>query len=592
MDATTPNLHDACRAGAIDDVRRLLGESPSLLNRPRPDDGCSPLHLAAFSGQEDVVDELLQREADVDARDRFGSTPLHYAAFAGTSEIARTLMTAGADPAARNDSLTSVLHMAARGGALDLVDELLAHGFEPDTVNLYGETPLHRAAQANRLDAVRLLVERGAPLDPADRYWLVPIHKAAIGGAVEVLEWLVGRGVTLDARDLLGDTPLHGACGMGQTEAARWLLAHGAAVDSVNAEGSTPLHAAARSGIADTIEALLSRGADPSVSDVLGRTPLHVAAASGRVEALSPLMDANSPLDATDAGGHTPSDLAAIYGRRSAHRALIERGDSSRIQPSAVGGLVARESAPGELLVWYLGNSGWAIRTAGQFLLIDCIPGAGNEEEASLLNGRVVLDELPELPITVLVSHHHGDHFSPRILGWANDRDVRFIFGWDAQLETPGHCFTGAGEVTVGDVRVSAVPSTDSGSAFLVEVEGFRIYHAGDHGANKVPPEEAFADGVEQLGARFAPVDIAFLPVFGCGLPSVESLRAGNDLTIERLAPRAVFPMHVGWTGHFYREEKDRLEARGFRGAVAASNEPGDRWLYRAGRLLTWPFDR
>jgi len=589
MEAPTPNLHDACRTGAIDDVRSLLDGSPQLLNQPQLADGCSPLHHATFGGQSDVVEELLQRGADVAARDRSGYTPLHYAAFTGASEIARRLMATGADPSARNDSLTSVLHMAAAGGAPDLVGELLDGGFDPDTLNLYSETPLHRAAQRNRLDVVRLLVERGATVGPADRYSLVPIHKAAIGGAIEVLEWLAERGAALDARDLLGDTPLHGACGMGRTEAARWLLAHGAAVDSANTEGSMPLHAAARDGSVDTIALLLPQGADPNAVDALGRTPLHVAVASGETEALPTLIDAGSRLDATDAEGRTPTDFAATYGRSGAHRTLTDRGGSSRIQPAMVRGLATRASAPGELLVWYLGNSGWAIRTAGQFLIVDYAPDGDAGEEASLLNGRIVPDELPELPITVLVSHHHGDHFSPRILEWVNDRDVHFVFGWDARFDAEGHRFTGAGDATVGDVRVSAVPSTDSGSAFLIEVDGLRIYHAGDHAASEVPPEEAFADGIERLAARFAPVDIAFLPVFGCGLPSVESLRAGTDLTIERLAPRAVFPMHVGWTGHFYREEKRRLEAQGFPGAVVAASEPGDRWLYRAGRLLAVP---
>jgi L-ascorbate metabolism protein UlaG (beta-lactamase superfamily) len=190
------------------------------------------------------------------------------------------------------------------------------------------------------------------------------------------------------------------------------------------------------------------------------------------------------------------------------------------------------------------------------------------------------------LPITVFVTHHHGDHFAPRILDWADGRDVRYVFGWDAPVETAGHRFLDAGHANVDGVGVTAIPSTDSGAAFLIEADGFRIYHAGDHAAAEIPPEPAFADGVVSLGERFAPVDVAFLPVFGCGLPSVASLRAGNDLTIDCLAPRAVFPMHVAWTGHFYREEKRRLEPVRPGQQVVAVGVPGDRCLYRAGRVL------
>jgi len=584
MEPLTPKLHDACRTGAIEDICRWLDESPSLLNRPDLTNGCALLHHAAYGGQEDIVGELLRRGANIDARDRSGLTPLHYAAFVGASEIARRLICEGADPSAVNDSLTTVLHLAAAGGALDLVQELLGRGFPPDVRNLYGETPLHRAAQRDRLDVVRRLVERGASTNPTDRYLLTPVHKAAIGGSTSVLEWLAGRGAPLDVRDLLGDTPLHAAGGTGRTEVVRWLLKHGADAAARNAEAATPLHAAAGRGAGGVVALLLSHGADPNATDALGRSPLHVAAERGATDAIEPLVAGGAHVDAEDAERRTPLDAAATYGRWELHQALADLGASGRIKPTSVRDLVGRSSDADELAIWYLGNSGWAIRTAGQLLVIDYAPNGDDGEEASLLNGRIVADERPDLPVTVLVTHHHADHFSPRILDWT---DVRYVFGWDAPVEATGHRFAGPGRATIGDVRVTAIPSTDAGAAFLIEIGRFRIYHAGDHAASEIPPEAAFVDGVIDLGERFAPVDIAFLPVFGCGLPDVEPLRAGNDLTIDNLAPRAVVPMHVGWTGHFYREEQRRLRSFDPERQVVAVAQPGDRFLYRAGCVHT-----
>ena len=581
------SLHDACRTGAMDDVRRILDAEPDLLNRPQPEDGCAPLHHAAFGGHPGIVDELLRRGATPGTRDRSGYTPLHYAAFAGASDVARRLMDEGVDPDAVDDSRTTALHAAAAGGALDLVDELLDRGLAPDTPNLYGETPLHRAAQRNRLDIVKRLIESGAPIDTADRYSLTPIQKAAIGGAVDVLAWLVEAGASTDVCDLLGDTPLHSAAGMARAEAVRWLLDHGASVDATNAEGATPLHAAAERATADVVSLLLTRGADPNAIDALRRSPLHAAAASGAAAAIEPLVAAGARLNATTIEGRTPLDSASLHGRREACRALVDCGAIGEFDPAAVRTLIDRPAAEDELTIWYLGHSGWAIRTANQFLVIDYAPDGEDGEGASLLNGRVIASELPALPITVLVSHHHADHFSPRILDWADGRDIRYVFGWDASVEAPTHRFTSAGQAIVGDVRTTAIPSTDSGAAFLIEVDGFRIYHAGDHAATGIPPEAAFADGVTDLGKRFAPIDIAFLPVFGCGLPDIEPLRAGTDLTIDRLAPRAIFPMHVGWTGHFYRLEKRRLESLDRSRRVAAASRPGDRYVYRAGRVRT-----
>ena len=134
-------------------------------------------------------------------------------------------------------------------------------------------------------------------------------------------------------------------------------------------------------------------------------------------------------------------------------------------------------------------------------------------------------------------------------------------------------------------MRVTAIPSTDTGSAFRIDFDGFAVYHAGDHAATHEPPESAFIAGIEQLSKHTEPLDLAFLPVFGCGLPNVESLRSGNDFTIDCLSPRAVFPMHIGWTSYFYRREKARLDARNPEITTLAMSRPGDRCLYRDGKI-------
>ena len=576
------NLHEACHTGAIEDVHRLLTAHPELLNHPRIADGCTPLHVAALAGRVNIVDDLLNRGASVDVCDRAGYAPIHYAASAGAAGVVRRLITSGADLHAVNDSLTTVLHMAAAGGSIELIQEMLGYGIAPDIPNLYGETPLHRAAQANQSEAVQLLIERGAAIDAADRYAMTPVQKAAIGGAVEVLGQLCDRGARLDVADLLDDSPLHAAAGMARVDAARWLLDHGVDINVQNAEHATALHAAAKRGPTELLTLLLERGADPNATDALGRSPLHIAAAEGQAALLAPLVQHGADPNLPDHAGHTPADVAAIYGHRAARQAMTALAGTARIVPEAVRGWIDR-APQGEATLWYLGHSGWAIRTANHFLVIDYAPDGPDEDEASLLNGRIVAAELPDLPTTVLVTHHHADHFSPRILEWQADRDIRYVFGWNADVDAPAHRFAAAGDLSLDDLKITAIPSTDSGVAFLIEADRLRIYHAGDHAAMQPPPEPNFAKGMSRLGDRFAPIDLAFLPVFGCGLPNIESLRAGNDLTLNRLLPRIVAPMHVGWTGHFYREEKRRLESMRSNVCVIAASHPGDRYSIRNG---------
>ena len=153
-----------------------------------------------------------------------------------------------------------------------------------------------------------------------------------------------------------------------------------------------------------------------------------------------------------------------------------------------------------------------------------------------------------------------------------------YIFGWQVPEGLPGLRFAARGEGRVGEVVVRAIAATDAGSAFLIEVNGVRVYHAGDHTASRIPPEPEYADGIDWLAERCPQADIAFLPVFGCGLPETDALRAGNHYVIDRLRPHTVFPMHVGWTGYFYRRFAAWAKDTGIQTQLGIADQPGDRF--------------
>ena len=58
--------------------------------------GLTPLHVAAFIGNENVVSYLLDKGANISSVTQRGETPLHYAARAGHPNIMRLLLDNGA----------------------------------------------------------------------------------------------------------------------------------------------------------------------------------------------------------------------------------------------------------------------------------------------------------------------------------------------------------------------------------------------------------------------------------------------------------------------------------------------------------------
>ena len=92
--------------------------------------GATALMAFASVGAVDLVEDLLRRGADLEARDEQGSTALMYAANAAEDEVVRLLVDAGADGDARDAEGSTPLMFAAQRGSTRAVKRLLAAGVD------------------------------------------------------------------------------------------------------------------------------------------------------------------------------------------------------------------------------------------------------------------------------------------------------------------------------------------------------------------------------------------------------------------------------------------------------------------------------
>ena len=88
--------------------------------------GRTPLMLAAFRGDAAAVINLLERGADVNARDRDGDTALMFAAFKGHALVVALLLQYGANVYARARNGWTA-KKAAQSGLHRRIAETLAH---------------------------------------------------------------------------------------------------------------------------------------------------------------------------------------------------------------------------------------------------------------------------------------------------------------------------------------------------------------------------------------------------------------------------------------------------------------------------------
>ncbi len=142
----------------------------------------------------------------------------------------------------------------------------------------------------------------------------------------------------------------------------------------------------------------------------------------------------------------------------------------------------------------YLYNSGFLLETGKVNILFDYYR-----------KGQDIIRHLlaSELPLYVLVSHSHADHFNPDCLGWrSKHRDVRYIFSDELSVaaipKKNDITYLPVGGSYVDEyLAVEAFGSTDLGCSFYLAVDGISVFHAGDlnnwHWTDESMPEEAAA---------------------------------------------------------------------------------------------------
>lgn len=201
--------------------------------------------------------------------------------------------------------------------------------------------------------------------------------------------------------------------------------------------------------------------------------------------------------------------------------------------------------------VWYLFNSGFALKYGERLLIFDCYNSSPYKKRQGLDGGVIDPQELRELDVAVFSSHAHMDHFVPGILKWGREIPrLRYVLSYDIDARQTANVTTAYPDASymVEDMRVRTLKSNDEGVAFAVEMDGLKIYHGGDlnwwHWEGEPEEEnramaEAYKAALEKL--RDERFDIAFVPVD----PRLENEYLwGLDYFMQTVDARIVFPMH------------------------------------------------
>ena len=259
------------------------------------------LMTACLMKNEPLVKLLVEKGADVNARDNDEMTALHY-----LFEPLQTSTCVEKDSGNVECTLTdAVMDLATAKHQSKILELLMAKGAEPSARNIQGRSILAAAVRRGTPEAVRMILKRlpKADLSP-DGGGENLLHAASEGDDPEmvtlVLNEIPGGKKLLEARNQAGMTPV-----MNVTESSvlRTMADAGANVHAIDKDGNTLLHHIVANGTEEEkfslIKLALKLGVDPNVANKNGQVALMEAARKCDVTSAAVLYDKTTKVKIT-----------------------------------------------------------------------------------------------------------------------------------------------------------------------------------------------------------------------------------------------------------------------------------------------------
>ena len=300
-------LHYACKFRSFE-IFSLLATHPQCETlEAENDDKERPLHIACQSGNVAIVRLLVNKNCQINIKDKCGNTPLHYArsfeifSLLATHPQCETLET-------ENDDMERPLHIACQSGSIDIVQHLVVQ-MQCD-INIFDKsrnTPLHYACGAfnerrhlvykntGNIEIVKLLSNHPqcetleAENDDMER----PLHIACQSRNVAIVQHLVVQmQCDINIFDKSRNTPLHYACGAfnerrhlvfkntSNIVKIVMLISNHSQCKTLEAENNNmerPLHIACQSRNVAVVHHLIDKKCQINIKGKHGNTPLHYA---------------------------------------------------------------------------------------------------------------------------------------------------------------------------------------------------------------------------------------------------------------------------------------------------------------------------
>ncbi|KAK6186952.1 hypothetical protein SNE40_006208 [Patella caerulea] len=328
-------LHNACDSKHDNRqiINFLIGKAFDI--NARDESGSTPLHLAVTRGKPQTISILISKGAEVNVKDNMGRLPIHNISslFGSRTDVLNQLIQAG-----------SLLHEADNLGRIPLLEvitnvdrecfELLINRLRSvDTLIEHIRSILLESTQLMNVSMFRSILNT---INEIDINHLVGNILFNCCSSVDKIRILHDKGLDFNIVDDMGRSVLHRSCQFGSIDTVRYLVNEiGLNVTQKDNNGCTPVFYAVVSDI-DPVKKLkffLSEGCSLHVVDDVNRDLLHFSCHLGTLQTVEYLVnEVGLGVNHKDNDGWTPAAWCSMSKMDSVkkHKFLSSKGASLR----------------------------------------------------------------------------------------------------------------------------------------------------------------------------------------------------------------------------------------------------------------------
>lgn len=288
-------------------IKFLLDQPGNPLNKPTHDNRIY-LHWAAYRGNTELVEYLIEKGSDINLEDSHGTTPLAFAAANGQAnpKLYEAFFKAGIDPKKKyTDGANLLLIAVSADKELTLTDYLTTKGLSLKDVDSNGSTAFDYAARTGNISLLKKLLDRKVKY--TDNALLIAGQGSRREtNTLETYKYLVEElKIKPTATNKSGENILHILANKpNQGEIIAYFLAKGVDANKVNKEGNTPFMIAAGARETVALEKLLPLAKNINLQNPKGESALTMAVKSGTPEAVTLLLSKGADVNVKDKDGN------------------------------------------------------------------------------------------------------------------------------------------------------------------------------------------------------------------------------------------------------------------------------------------------